>query len=62
MMWTLLTMPEGRGPAQRYPHYLQVVGRLKPGIAVEAARDDIAGVADAIARDAGHQQGPRRDR
>ena len=51
MMWTLLNPPRDRGPAQRYPHYLQVIGRLKPGVAVESARTDIAAVADAIARE-----------
>jgi putative ABC transport system permease protein len=50
LMWRLL-MPDGRGPAQRYPHYLQVVGRLKPGVTVDAARADIAAVADALARE-----------
>ena len=29
--WTLLGTPAGRGPAERYAHYLQVIGRLKPG-------------------------------
>ena len=52
MMWTLLTTPQDRGPAQRYPHYLQVIGRLKPEVALEVARADIAAVADAIAREA----------
>jgi putative ABC transport system permease protein len=51
MMWTLLNMPQDRGSAQRYPHYLQVIARLKPGVALEAARADIGAVADAIARE-----------
>ncbi|HET9385461.1 MAG TPA: ABC transporter permease [Gemmatimonadales bacterium] len=51
MMWTLLNRPEDRGPAQRYPHYLQVIGRLKDGVTLNTARADIAGVADAIARE-----------
>jgi putative ABC transport system permease protein len=51
MMWTLLNPPEDRGPAQRYPHYLQVIGRLKPGVTLDAARADIAGVADALAQE-----------
>ncbi|HEU4687797.1 MAG TPA: FtsX-like permease family protein, partial [Vicinamibacterales bacterium] len=41
----------GRGPAERYPHYLQVIGRLKPGVTLEAARADIAGVAEALAQE-----------
>ena len=50
-MWTLLNPPPDRSPAQRYPHYLQVIGRLKPGVTLAAARDDIAAVADTIARE-----------
>jgi putative ABC transport system permease protein len=49
MMWTLLNRPQDRSPAQRYAHYLQVIGRLNPGVTLEAARADIAAVADAIA-------------
>jgi putative ABC transport system permease protein len=51
MMWTLLNPPPDRSPAQRYPHFLQVIGRLKPGVALEAARADISAVAEAIARE-----------
>jgi len=51
LMWTLLTPPRDRGPAQRYPHYLQAIGRLKPGVSLEAARADIAAVADALAHE-----------
>jgi len=51
MMWTLLNPPADRGPAQRYPHYLQVIARLKPGVTPEAARDDISAVAAALARE-----------
>lgn len=51
MMWTLLNMAPDRSPAERYPHYLQVIGRLKPGITVEAARADVASVADTMARE-----------
>jgi len=51
MMWTLLNPPTDRGPAQRYPHYLQVIGRLKPGVTLDVARADIAGVADALAEE-----------
>ena len=49
-VWTLLNPPTSRAPSQRYAHYLQVIGRLKPGVALEAGRADIAAVADAIAR------------
>jgi putative ABC transport system permease protein len=51
LMWTLLNRPQQGSPAERYPHYLQVIGRLKPGVSVEAARDDIAAVADALAQE-----------
>jgi putative ABC transport system permease protein len=50
-VWTLLNMSQGRSPAARYPHYLQVIGRLKPGVSVEGARADVAAVADALARE-----------
>jgi len=51
MMWTLLNRPPRRGPAERYPHYLRVIGRLKPDVTVEAARDEIAAIADTIAQE-----------
>ena len=51
LMWTLLSPPADRSPAQRYPHYLQVIGRLKPDVTLEAARADIAAVAETIARE-----------
>jgi putative ABC transport system permease protein len=51
MMWTLLNPPQGRGPAERYPHYLRVIGRLKPGVGLEAARADISAAADSLARE-----------
>lgn len=54
-LWTLLfTVYEPsarRDPAQRYAHYFSVIGRLKPGVAVETARADMTGVAEAIARE-----------
>ena len=51
VMWTLLNTPQDRSPAQRYAHYLQVIGRLKPGVTVDAARADIASVADSLAKE-----------
>jgi putative ABC transport system permease protein len=50
-VWTLLNPPPSRAPSQRYPHYLQVIARLKRGVPLEAARADIAAVADSIARE-----------
>jgi predicted permease len=46
-MWTLF-IPR-RTPEQRWQHYMQVIGRLKPGVTVDQARTDMAGVADQIA-------------
>jgi putative ABC transport system permease protein len=46
-MWTLF-VPR-RSPEQRRQHYMQVIGRLKPGVTLEQANADMAGVADAIA-------------
>ena len=46
-MWTLFSVR--RSPEQRRQHYMQVVGRLKPGITLEQARADMAGIADRIA-------------
>jgi predicted permease len=50
-IWTLLNNPPGRGPAQRYAHYLRVFGRLKRGTTVAAAAADMNAVADAITRE-----------
>ena len=46
-MWTLFVVR--RSPEQRHQHYMQVIGRLKPGSTIEQARADMAGVADRIA-------------
>ena len=48
-IWTLLSPPAGRGPAERYPHYMSVIGRLKEGVTLDAARADMRAVSDAIA-------------
>lgn len=47
-IWSLF-VPQ-RGPEQRRMHYLQVFGRLKPGISIEQARADMALVAANVAR------------
>jgi putative ABC transport system permease protein len=39
-----------RGPEQRRMHYLQVLGRLKPGVTFEQARAGMAPIAASIAR------------
>src|SRR3954470_8768282 len=46
-LWTLFV--PGRSPEQRAPHYMQVIGRLRPGVTVEQARSDMAEVANRIA-------------
>jgi putative ABC transport system permease protein len=46
-LWTLIT-PK-RSPEQRRMHYLQVLGRLKPGVTVEQARPAMAAIAARIA-------------
>src|SRR5207249_1652133 len=39
-----------RSPEQRRQHYMQVIGRLKPGVTLDQAKTDMGGVADEIAR------------
>jgi putative ABC transport system permease protein len=46
-MWTLYS--PRRSPEQRRQHYMQVVGRLKPGTTIEQARARMDGVAEHIA-------------
>jgi putative ABC transport system permease protein len=50
-MWTVLNPPASRSPAERYPHYLPVIARLKPGVGIEAARAEMAAVSDALAEE-----------
>ena len=47
-LWTPF-MPR-RSPEQRRQHYLQVVGRLKPGVTIDEAREDLARIGEGIAR------------
>ncbi len=39
-----------RAPEQRQMHYLQVIGRLRPGVTIDQARADMAAIAAGIAR------------
>ena len=48
-VWTVLNPPASRSPAERYPHYLPVIARLKPGVTIEAARSEMAAISDALA-------------
>ncbi len=54
-LWTLLAVPEAA--AGRMPRFnLQVIGRLKPGVAADAAQADLTPIADSLAQ----QYGDRR--
>jgi putative ABC transport system permease protein len=48
-MWALRTIP--RRADLRGLHMFEAVGRLKPGVTLEAARADMSGVADGLARE-----------
>ena len=50
-VWTVLNPPASRSPAERYPHYLPVIARLKPGVTIEAARSEMAAISDALAEE-----------
>jgi ABC-type antimicrobial peptide transport system permease subunit len=47
-IWTLFTVK--RSPEQRRMHYLQVVGRLKPGVSMQQAESAMDGIARHIAQ------------
>jgi putative ABC transport system permease protein len=47
-LWTLFTVK--RSPEQRRMHYMQVLGKLKPGVSIEQAQAAMTLVADDIAR------------
>jgi putative ABC transport system permease protein len=49
--WTILNPPRSRAPAERYPHYLPVIGRLKPDVTIEAARAEMAAISNALAEE-----------
>ncbi len=48
-IWALL--PSSRDPRARIPHFLQVVGRMKPGVTLDRAISDMTMVADGLARE-----------
>ncbi len=50
-MWAMRPIPANLPPRARAAYQLQVVGRMKPGVAVRAAQADLAAVADGLARE-----------
>ena len=50
-MWAMRPFPPNMPPRARASYQLQIVGRMKPGVAVEAAQADLAAVADGLARE-----------
>jgi putative ABC transport system permease protein len=46
-LWTLFSIR--RSPEQRRQHYLQVIGRMKPGVTLEQAQADMTGIGAHIA-------------
>jgi putative ABC transport system permease protein len=50
-VWTVLNPPRSRAPAERYPHYLPVIARLKPGVTIEAARAEMTVISNALAEE-----------
>ena len=50
-VWTVLNPPASRSPAERYPHYLPVIARLKSGVGIDAARAEMAAISDALAEE-----------
>jgi putative ABC transport system permease protein len=50
-MWAMRPIPVNLPPRARAAYQLQVVGRMKPGVAVAAAQADLAAIADGLARE-----------
>lgn len=50
-MWAMRPFPKNMPPRARGSYQLQVVGRMKPGVAIEAAQSDLTTVADGLARE-----------
>ena len=48
-MWAMRPFPKNLPPRARAAYQLQVVGRMKPGVAIEAAQSDLAAVAAGLA-------------
>ena len=50
-MWGMRPIPRNLPPRARAAYQLQVVGRMKPGVAVQAAQADLAAIAEGLARE-----------
>jgi len=50
-MWAMRPFPANLPPRARAAYQLQVVGRMKPGVAVQAAQSDLGAVADGLAKE-----------
>ena len=50
-MWAMRPFPADLPPRARGAYQLQVVGRMKPGVGVEAAQSDLSAVADGLAKE-----------
>jgi putative ABC transport system permease protein len=48
-MWAMRPFPPNMPPRARAAYQLQVVGRMKPGVAIQAAQADLGAVADGLA-------------
>jgi putative ABC transport system permease protein len=48
-IWALIALP--RTPNMRAPRFLQVIGRLKPGVTLDAAGSDMTAVAEGLAQE-----------
>jgi putative ABC transport system permease protein len=50
-MWAMRPFPVNMPPRARAAYQLQVVGRMRPGVAIQAAQSDLDAVAAGLARD-----------
>ena len=50
-VWTVLNPPRSRAPAERYPHYLSVIARLKSDVTIEAASSEMTAISNALAEE-----------
>jgi putative ABC transport system permease protein len=48
-MWAMRPFPAAMPPRARLAYQLQVVGRMKPGVAIQAAQSDLGAVAEGLA-------------